>query len=589
MEDDFDTDPQDVGLPLEAMPLPLPPPPPLPDLENSRFTERYRPLRKLGQGGMGEVWVAHDYRVKRDVALKTGTPNQDRDAQLRFVSEARTQAQLEHPAIVPVYDMGITEAGLPYFTMKRVNGHTLREIVDGLARGEVEITRAFGGELGRHKLLSAFANVCLTVDYAHQHEILHRDLKPDNIMLGAFGEVYVLDWGIARNFDRSTPLPHSRAVLGTPAYMPPEQRWGEADERSDVFSLGSILYEVLALRPMLDATLESDALLPPELLVACRHATAEQPNARFATARELADVVERHLAGDRDFELRRRLSMEHAARAEDAAAKALRHNDASQSRRAALAEAGRALALDPMHRAGIATLAQLLTHPPDTLPPEAAVELQHHRHRARRVAAVRGGLALLLVLALAPLGLWMGVRMPFTYVTGGAVGLLGGGLFLSLGRRIPSTDWTVGIGLALAYLCVAFISLVLSPFVLVPGLVAFIVGAVVLQRPRMALVVAALGLATVFVPLVLEWAGVIAPSYLFVGDGLVLKPRMVDLPPIATTTMLVSANVALIAATLVFFRRVGLERAALERQLYLQSWQLRQMLSPDLSKRANSP
>ena len=583
MEDEFDTDPQDVSLSLEAMPAQ-----PLPELDNSRFTERYRPMRKLGEGGMGEVWVAHDYRVKRDVALKTITPNHDRDAQLRFLSEARTQAQLEHPAVVPVYDMGITEAGLPYFTMKRVNGHTLREIVDGLAHGDAEITRAFAGEIGRHKLLSAFASVCLTVDYAHQHEILHRDLKPDNVMLGAFGEVYVLDWGIARNVDRSTPLPDSRAVLGTPAYMPPEQRWGEADERSDVFSLGAILYEVLARRPMLDATLESDALLPPELLVACRRATAEHPTARFATARELADVVERHLAGDRDLELRRRLSMEHAARAERASAKALSRSDASQSRRVALAEAGRALALDPMHRAGIATLAQLLTHPPETLPPEAAVELQHHERRARRVAAVRGGLALLLVLALAPLGLWMGLRMPLTYFVGGGIGLLGGALFLSLGRRIPPTDWFVGIGLALAYLCVAFLALVLSPFVLVPSLVTFVVGAVVLQRPRMALLVGTLGLATVLVPLVLEWIGVLAPSYSFVAGTLVLKPRMVDLPPTATVAMLISSSVALIGATLVFFRRVGLERAALERQLYLQSWQLRQMLSDDATKRTGS-
>ncbi len=165
------------------------------------------------------------------------------DFRARFVREARVQAQLEHPAIVPVYDFGIDGAGQPFFTMKCVRGATLESAIDDLRRADETALRLFT----RHKLLAAFVQVCLAVDFAHERGVIHRDLKPANVMLGGHGEVYVLDWGVAkvrsatRTLDptaedapepvddappegttttKSAPTA-AGAMLGTPGYMAP--------------------------------------------------------------------------------------------------------------------------------------------------------------------------------------------------------------------------------------------------------------------------------------------------------------------------------------------------------------------------------
>jgi eukaryotic-like serine/threonine-protein kinase len=156
---------------------------------------RYRLRDLLGEGGMGSVKLYHDALVGRDVALKVMAPRAlRREAyQRRFVREARVQGQLEHPAVVPVYDVGTTSDGAPYFTMKRLGGHTLREVLD-----EVRQAGGFTAPLTQRRLLSDFVSVCRAVAFAHSRGVIHRDLKPANVMLGAFGEVYVLDWGIAK-------------------------------------------------------------------------------------------------------------------------------------------------------------------------------------------------------------------------------------------------------------------------------------------------------------------------------------------------------------------------------------------------------
>ncbi len=163
-------------------------------LESS--VERYVERQQLGLGSMGEVFLCKDTRIGRDVAKKVLLPNHRHDATLRarFLRETRIQGQLEHPSIVPVYDLGLDDDGSTYFTMKCLRGMTLKQVLRGLRDEDAEIVRKYN----RRRLLTAFSSVCLTIDFAHSRGVLHRDLKPSNVMLGNYGEVYVLDWGIAK-------------------------------------------------------------------------------------------------------------------------------------------------------------------------------------------------------------------------------------------------------------------------------------------------------------------------------------------------------------------------------------------------------
>jgi serine/threonine-protein kinase len=155
-----------------------------------RFEERYEHRALLGEGGMGAVDLFQDRAIGREVAIKRIRPEASSPGALaRFVREARVQGQLEHPAIVPVHDLAENSEGTAFFTMKRVRGASLDDILDALATDAPDARARYG----RRKLLTAFATVCLAVDFAHSRGVLHRDLKPANVMLGDFGEVYVLD------------------------------------------------------------------------------------------------------------------------------------------------------------------------------------------------------------------------------------------------------------------------------------------------------------------------------------------------------------------------------------------------------------
>ena len=248
--------------------------------------DKYRIVGEIARGGMGVILKGHDADLGRDVALKVLDPELAKNPAVvsRFVEEAQIGGQLQHPGIVPVYELGVMADEAPYFTMKLVKSRTLSAL----------LSQRRSTSENRTRLLQIFESVCQTIAYAHSKGVLHRDIKPANIMVGAFGEVQVVDWGLAKVLHRGGVADEKRAkqsvftiietvrsgpgssgtdsiigsVMGTPAYMSPEQAQGEIeklDERADVFSLGASLCEILTGRPPYEG---SDA--EPTLMLAAR-------------------------------------------------------------------------------------------------------------------------------------------------------------------------------------------------------------------------------------------------------------------------------------------------------------------------------
>ncbi len=242
---------------------PPPPPPPV------RFTV----LRELGRGGMGRVDEVFDAVLGRPVAQKSVLPGASMLATTLLVSEAQTCAQLEHPSIVPVYDFGPSATGHPQYTMRRVRGRTLREVLDTTSLEAPLATLA--------QRLGVLRQVCLAVAYAHTRGVVHRDLKPDNIICGEFGEVYVLDWGIAQLVEGSDVqrTKHDDVQAGSPGYMAPEQvLGGRIEPGTDVFALGAMLYEIVTGERVFD-----DADMP-SILRRCTTGLEAPPSVRSARA-----------------------------------------------------------------------------------------------------------------------------------------------------------------------------------------------------------------------------------------------------------------------------------------------------------------
>jgi serine/threonine protein kinase len=283
----------------------------LPDLAGTRYSL----LTRVARGGMGVVYAAQDNKLNRRVALKVlDAPDPNGELAFRLLCEAQVLASLEHPGIIPVHDVGTLADGRVFYTMKFVEGQRLD--------GYVQSVRSIPDRL------RVFLRICDAIAFAHAREVMHRDLTPANVMIGPFGEVLVLDWGLAKilrqsggahsgaasvavrpisletSAGRDDPAaPHSRitgqgAVMGTPGYMSPEQAGGKndcLDERGDVFSLGAMLRFLLTgVSPDLPQTGSS---VDKSLEAVCSRACAASPDGRYATVTQLAADVSRYLDG----------------------------------------------------------------------------------------------------------------------------------------------------------------------------------------------------------------------------------------------------------------------------------------------------
>jgi len=555
------------------------------ELDEVGYDRRYDIKRELGAGGMGVVNLCVDTTIGREVAVKVMPDDltQRRSARNRFLREARVQAQLEHPGVVPVYDLGVTPSGKPYFSMKRVRGTTLKAVFDALAAGD----EAAAERYPRRKLLSVVERVCETMAYAHSRGVVHRDLKPANIMLGDFGEVSVLDWGIAKlrtDTDLSEPttgeddlvpqytVPGS--VVGTAGYMSPEQASGqEVDARADVYVLGAILFEAIALEPLhpgsaqertrstLSGTADprpsarTDEEVPPELDAICERACARKPRERYADASGLLADLRRFLDGARVTELRREVATQHA----EAARVSLAQVSASETVRvAALRELGAAAVLDPDNPEMVKMIESLLAPEPHDakIGSDVREALQEGRRELAAAAAGRSSLAYLAAMLCVPIFLWMGVRhWPLVIALGTLLGIT------SLGAAVMWRTRNATGPFALASVPFAFVTLSLlgglfGPFFLVPGLasttaVAFIVSVRAGFVTRLVIYVCAC--LSVLLPYGLELAGVLPQSYRFDADGLTLLPHIAAFPELPTTVLLIFASlfVVLIPSTLV--------------------------------------
>ena len=312
------------------------PPAPHPDghvllstLDSQGSVDRYQLTRLHASGGMGRVWLARDSAIGRDVALKELLPERADDPQIwaRFLNEARVTGRLEHPGIVPVYEVNEPESSKPFYTMRFVKGQTLHDA----ARAFQKMRDGDEGVLQLRSLVSSVIGVCNAVAYAHSRGVLHRDLKGRNIVLGDFGEVIVLDWGLASTYaneakeeEEDEPvLPSTTGhqsvdgqIVGTPRFMAPEQATGDRGQLSpatDVYGLGAVLYEILTGGPPIDGDSSEEILqnimftppssprqrwpaVPRPLESICLKALSKQPEDRYSTPIELASDLQRWLA-----------------------------------------------------------------------------------------------------------------------------------------------------------------------------------------------------------------------------------------------------------------------------------------------------
>ncbi len=296
--------------------------------------QKYRFIRSIGRGGMKMVLQVKDLDATRDVAMAVlpdaaARPHQDI---VRFIQEARITASLEHPNIVPVHDMGVDATGAPYYTMKLLRGRTLASLIEKLASGDPKVL----AEYNTTRLLRIFLKICYGVAFAHSRGVIHLDLKPDNIQIGDFGEVLIMDWGLAKLLEKNPEKqtdeknhtqPSGESISdtqdgimkGTPGYMAPEQAAGKnsaKDTRTDIYSLGAILYALMTwhqpleqkeMRERIQATLTGNIIPPRErapereipvaIEAVIRKAMSLHPDDRYQSVKEIRNEVNAYIGG----------------------------------------------------------------------------------------------------------------------------------------------------------------------------------------------------------------------------------------------------------------------------------------------------
>ena len=540
----------------------------------------------IGRGGMGEVLVARDRSFGREVALKRMRADKPSPELVeRFLREARIQARLDHPAIAPVHDLGYDSDGLPYFTMKRVGGATLAALLE--AKTEKP-----------QRLLRALVDVCQAVELAHSRQIVHRDLKPSNIMLGDYGEVYVLDWGVARVLSTGEVVPTAAtgsdvesldggtkagALLGTPGYMAPEQVRGEpVGPAADVYALGSMLFEMLAgepLHPREDAIASTLAnasrspaqrsasrSVPPELDAACVAALAADP-AQRPSAGSLAAAIQNYLDGDRDVERRRALAGELAS----SARRAFDGGDHAHAMRAA----GRALALDPSSHEATSIVSTLVLSEPTSVPPEVERALEREEQRQTRARSRRAVLPYASIFGVLPF-------IPLLHVTNWPTFVA---IFVAFSAMVVVTYLNSKVGVPLAVTLIGhaaaalLFSRLLGPFLITPiVLCAVLLSATSipwLNRRLWAILLWTV--AASVLPIAFEYAGLLSPSFALTPAGIVSHGAVFD-PTRMVPELIVLGHVAAICLVAVYARGLGRDRSDAQRRLFLQAWHLRHLL-----------
>ncbi len=297
--------------------------------------QRFRIIRPHARGGLGAVFVALDTELRREVALKQILESHADDpiSRQRFVLEAEVTGGLEHPGIVPVYGLGTHPDGRPYYAMRFIRGDSLKVVIDRF-HAEESLQKDPGRRtLELRQLLRRFTDVCNAIEYAHSRGVLHRDVKPANVIVGEHGETLLVDWGLAKAMGKSEPIAGERSLmpssssgssetlpgtaLGTPAYMSPEQAAGDLEQlgpRSDVYSLGGTLYYLLTGRAPFEGEVievigrvgkgdfspprQVDPTIDRALEAICVKAMALEPAGAYATARALGEDLERWMADE---------------------------------------------------------------------------------------------------------------------------------------------------------------------------------------------------------------------------------------------------------------------------------------------------
>ncbi len=546
----------------------------------------------IGRGGMGEVVKAHDLRIGRDVALKRLNADQPTATEVsRFVREARIQARLDHPAIVPVHELGKDPLGRPYFTMKRLSGQTLRDQLPA----EPPTSQ---------RLLRAFAEVCLAVEFAHMRGVVHRDLKPSNIMLGDFGEVYVLDWGLARvlgdgvtevvttDLDSLDGTGEPSQLLGTPGYIAPEQLHsaGEVGRPVDVYALGSLLFEILTKQPVhprrsqaaIASTLSvttvvspaarfPDLAIPPELDLLCASALAMDGSAR-PSARQIAERIQAYLDGDRDLARRKDVAREQLLRARGA------HDRADRAE--AMHAAGRALALDPELDGAAALISSLVLEPPKDPPPQLLAALREADLDGVRKHARTAIVAYLAIASFLPLAAWNGIRKwPEVLAVFVAALVLAGAAWAI--RKQPQRSFVEMVLYAIANgVLLALLGRMAGSFTFVPALTCVVTMSAMsypafIQRSWVLIL---LMVASFIIPLALEARGLLSMTWELRDGGLFSHAGALVISQTRTFALVVGATLATVVVA--GFHASSLARTNRRAQLALvtQAWHLRQLL-----------